>query len=307
MQSFNTLLPEKQNCAVALGFFDGVHRGHRKVLGGAAAQRANGLLPVCLTFSESPKAIIGGSAIPFLMTREDKLRVLEQIGLEHVFFSDFRAVMHLSAREFFEKILIDTLRAKRIFCGFNYRFGKNAEGDADMLQRLCDEFGVALTVVPPEKDNGEVVCSTLIKKLIADGDIRRANDLLCGEFGVKEVIRHGRHLGHTLGAPTINQPLTKGLVVPKFGVYASRVTLEDGKVYCGVTNVGIKPTVGGKTPLWETWMPQYKGGEIYGQTADVRLLDFIREERKFENLDELKAEILKNGEKALEIYSMHNA
>lgn len=306
MQSFNTLLPEKQNCAVALGFFDGVHRGHRKVLGGAAAQRANGLLPVCLTFSESPKVIIGGSAIPFLMTREDKLRVLEQIGLEHVFFSDFRAVMHLSAREFFEKILIDTLRAKQIFCGFNYRFGKNAEGDADMLQRLCDEFGVTLTVVPPETDKGEVVCSTLIKKLIADGDIRRANDLLCGEFGVKEVIRHGRHLGHTLGAPTINQPLTKGLVVPKFGVYASRVTLEDGKVYCGVTNVGIKPTVGGKTPLWETWMPQYKGGEIYGQTADVRLLDFIREERKFENLDELKAEILKNGEKALEIYSMRN-
>ena len=214
--------------------------------------------------------------------------------------------MHLSAREFFEKILIDTLRAKQIFCGFNYRFGKNAEGDADMLQRLCDEFGVTLTVVPPETDKGEVVCSTLIKKLIADGDIRRANDLLCGEFGVKEVIRHGRHLGHTLGAPTINQPLTKGLVVPRFGVYASRVTLEDGKVYCGVTNVGIKPTVGGKTPLWETWMPQYKGGEIYGQTADVRLLDFIREERKFENLDELKAEILKNGEKALEIYSMRN-
>ena len=304
MQSFNTLFPEKQNCAVALGFFDGVHRGHRRVLGGAATQRESGLLPVCLTFSESPKAIIGGRAIPFLMTREDKLRVLEKIGVEHVFFTDFRAIMHLSAREFFEKILIDTLRAKQIFCGFNYRFGKNAEGDADMLQRLCDEFGVALTVVPPETDKGEVVCSTLIKKLIADGDIRRANDLLCGEFGVKEVIRHGRHLGHTLGAPTINQPLTKGLVVPRFGVYASRVTLEDGKVYCGVTNVGIKPTVGGKTPLWETWMPQYKGGEIYGQTADVRLLDFIREERKFDNLDELKAEILKNGEKALEIYSM---
>ena len=302
MQSFNTLLPEKQNCAVALGFFDGVHRGHRKVLGGAAAQRANGLLPVCLTFSESPKAIIGGSAIPFLMTREDKLRVLEQIGLEHVFFSDFRAVMHLSAREFFEKILIDTLRAKQIFCGFNYRFGKHAAGDTALLQTLCDEFGVALTVAPPEKDGEDVVCSTLIKRLIAEGNVRRANELLCGRFGVREVIRHGRHLGHELGAPTINQPLTKGLVVPKFGVYASEVTLESGERYGGVTNIGVKPTVGGTTPLWETWMPAYRGGEIYGETADVRLLDFIRPEKKFDSLDALKDEILRNGEQALAIY-----
>ena len=134
MQSFQTLLPEQQNCAVALGFFDGVHRGHRKVLGGAAAQRENGLLPVCLTFAESPKAIIAGKALPFLMTREDKLRALEQIGIEHVFFTDFRAVMNLSAREFFERILVNTLRAKKLYCGFNYRFGKNGAGDASALQ-----------------------------------------------------------------------------------------------------------------------------------------------------------------------------
>lgn len=302
MQSFQTLLPEQQNCAVALGFFDGVHRGHRKVLCGAAAQRQNGLLPVCLTFAESPKAVISGKAMPFLMTRGDKLKALEQIGIEHVFFTDFRALMHLSARDFFEQILVNTLRAKKLFCGFNYHFGKNAEGDTEVLKRLCDEFGVELTVVPPEKDNGEVVCSTLIKRLIAEGDVRRANDLLCGSFGVKEVIHHGKHIGHTLGAPTINQPMTKGLIAPKFGVYASVVTLEDGKEYCGVTNIGIKPTVGGKTPLWETWMPQYSGGEIYGQTADVRLIEFIRAERKFESLDALKEEILRNGQKAQEIY-----
>ena len=272
------------------------------MLGGAAAQREIGLLPVCLTLAESPKAVIAGKALPFLMTREDKLRALEQIGIEHVFFTDFRAIMNLSAREFFERILVNTLRAKKLYCGFNYRFGKNAEGDTEVLKRLCDEFGVELTIVPPEKDNGEVVCSTLIKRLITEGDVRRANDLLCGTFGVKETIHHGKHIGHTLGTPTINQPMTKGLIAPKFGVYASVVTLEDGKEYCGVTNVGVKPTVGGKTPLWETWMPQYKGGEIYGQTADVRLIEFIRAEKKFESLDILKEEILRNGQKAQEIY-----
>ena len=161
---------------------------------------------------------------------------------------------------------------------------------------------MSLTVVPPETDNGEVVCSTLIKRLIAEGNIRRANALLGSRFGVTEVIRHGRRLGHSLGAPTINQPLTAGLVVPRFGVYVSEVTLENGARCCGVTNIGIKPTVGGTTPLWETWMPRYAGGEIYGETADVRLLDFIREERRFGSLDALKEEILQNGAKALAIY-----
>ncbi len=302
MQSFHTLLPEQQNTSVALGFFDGVHRGHRKVLCAAAMARQEGLLPVCLTFAESPKAVLAGKPLPALMTREDKQRALERIGMEHVYFADFRAMMHLSAREFFKLILVDTLKARRLFCGFNYRFGKNAGGDTDVLQQLCGEFGVRLTVAPPETDSGEVVCSTLIKRLIADGEIRRANDLLCGEFGFSETIRHGRHLGHRLGTPTINQPLKKALITPKFGVYVSRVTLEDGKQYCGVTNIGVKPTVGGKTPLSETWMPRYTGGEIYGQTADVRLLDFLRPEQKFQSLDELKDEILKNSKQALEIY-----
>ena len=278
MRTFETLLPETSPTAVALGYFDGVHRGHRRVLGGAARERENGLLPVCLTFAESPKSVIAGAENPSLMTQADKLNAMAQIGIEHA------------------------LRAGALFCGFNYRFGKHAAGDTALLQTLCDEFGVALTVAPPEKDGEDVVCSTLIKRLIAEGNVRRANELLCGRFGVREVIRHGRHLGHELGAPTINQPLTKGLVVPKFGVYASEVTLESGERYGGVTNIGVKPTVGGTTPLWETWMPAYRGGEIYGETADVRLLDFIRPEKKFDSLDALKDEILRNGEQALAIY-----
>lgn len=303
MQTFLELSTEQKPAAVALGFFDGVHRGHRRVLGGAARERENGLLPVCLTFAESPKSVISGVPNPSLMTRGDKLRALESIGFEHVFFADFRALMHLGAREFFVEILVKTLNAEALFCGFNYRFGKNALGDTELLRRFCDEYGVRLVVTPPETDSGEVVCSTLIKRLICEGNVRRANSLLCTRFGINEEIRRGRRLGHRLGTPTINQPLTKGLVVPKFGVYASSVTLENGRQYCGVTNIGIKPTVGGDVPLWETWMPRYSGGELYGERADVRLLDYIRAEKKFESLEALRDEIIKNGAQAESVYN----
>ena len=116
MRTFETLLPETSPTAVALGYFDGVHRGHRRVLGGAARERENGLLPVCLTFAESPKSVIAGAENPSLMTQADKLNAMAQIGIEHVCFADFRALKHLTAREFFEKILVDTLRAGALFC-----------------------------------------------------------------------------------------------------------------------------------------------------------------------------------------------
>ena len=302
MQTFQTIIREQQPAAVALGYFDGVHRGHRRVIGGAAAEQKNGLLPVCLTFAESPKSVIAGKSQPSLMTRADKLRALETIGVAHVVFADFRAIMHLSARDFFREILLGKLSAKALFCGFNYRFGKHAAGEIKMLRALCDEFGLTLKVAPPELDQGEVVCSTLIKQLVSDGNVRRANALMGSRFGIAGEIRHGRQLGQRLGTPTINQLPDEGLISPKYGVYVSAVTLESGERFCGVTNVGVKPTVGGTTLLWETWMPRYHGGELYGRTADVRLIDFIREERKFESLEALKEEILKNAQTALKIY-----
>ncbi len=302
MLTSNVLSPQQQNTAVALGFFDGVHRGHRRVLSLCAAQKAQGLTPVCLTFSESPRAVMNGGEFFYLMTRRDKVKVLEAIGMEQVIFADFRAIMHLSPEAFFHDILVKQLRAKALFCGFNYHFGKSAEGDSALLQRLCGESGIVLTVVPPETNDGEVVCSTFIRGLIAGGEVERANQLLGARFGFSAEITHGRRLGRELGTPTINMPLEKDLVLPKFGVYASLVTLESGERFGGVTNVGVKPTVGGTVPLWETWMPDYHGGEIYGQTADVRLLKFLRPEQKFDNLNALRGAILRDGEQAKAIF-----
>lgn len=302
MQNFFEILPEKSGTAIALGYFDGLHKGHRNVISLAAAEKENGLTPVCFTFSKSPKSVLYGTQSNALMTSEDKIKTLERLGIERTYQADFEKIMNMPAKDFAQEILIDTLKAEKLFCGFNYRYGKNGEGSAETLKSFCKSKGITLTVVPATESDGEVVSSTLIRKLITDGNVKRANELMCSRFGFSSVIEHGKRLGRELGTPTINQPLCSELVVPKFGVYASIVTLENGETYCGVTNIGIKPTVGGNTPLCETWMPKYKGGEIYGQSADVRLLEFIRPERKFSGIDELKNAIIDNSQTALKIY-----
>ena len=302
MQNFFEILPEKSGTAIALGYFDGLHKGHRNVISLAAAEKKNGLTPVCFTFSKSPKSVLNSTQSNALMTNEDKIKTLERLGIERTYQADFEKIMNMPAQDFAQKILIDTLKAEKLFCGFNYRYGRNGEGSAETLKSFCDSKGITLTVVPAQESEGEIVSSTLIRRLITDGNVKRANELMCSRFGFSSVIEHGKRLGRELGTPTINQPLCSELVVPKFGVYASIVTLENGEAYCGVTNIGIKPTVGGNTPLCETWMPKYKGGEIYGQSADVRLLEFIRPERKFSGIDELKNAILDNSKTALNIY-----
>lgn len=303
MQNFFEILPVKFNTAIALGYFDGLHRGHRNVISLAVAEKKNGLTSVCFTFSKSPKSVIKKIAANALMTSEDKLKTLEMLGIDHTYQADFEKIMDMTAKDFFKDILVDKLKVKKLFCGFNYRFGKNGEGDVEMLQSLCNAYGVELCVVPPEQSDGEVVSSTLIRKLVSEGKVNQANELMCSRFGFSSVIEHGKKLGRELGTPTINQQLDPDLVVPKFGVYASAVTLENGNVYCGVTNIGVKPTVGGRIPICETWMPEYTGDEIYGQSADVRLLDFIRPERKFNDIYELKNAILENSRTALKIFN----
>ena len=302
MQNFFEILPEKSGTAIALGYFDGLHKGHRNVISLAAAEKKNGLIPVCFTFSKSPKSVLYGTQSNALMTNEDKIKTLERLGIERTYQADFEKIMNMPAKDFAQKILIDTLKAEKLFCGFNYRYGKNGEGSAETLKSFCDSKGITLTVVPAQESEGKIVSSTLIRTLITDGNVKRANELMCSRFGFSSVIEHGKRLGRELGTPTINQPLCNELVVPKFGVYASIVTLESGERFCGVTNIGIKPTGGGNTPLCETWMPKYSGGEIYGQSADVRLLEFIRPERKFSGIDELKNAIIDNSKTALKIY-----
>ena len=196
-------------------------------------------------------------------------------------------------------MLFETCAARRLCCGEDFRFGRGARGDTALLQTLCDRRGVELTVVPPVKEGGEKVSSTRIRAAVEAGDISLANRLLGRPFGFSLEVIHGNHIGTGLGTPTINQAIPEGFVLPRFGVYASWCRVG-GEYFYGVTNVGVKPTVGSDRVLAETWMPEFQG-DLYGKRVRVFLLEFLRPEKKFGSLEELKAAIQTNGEQAKEV------
>lgn len=291
---------EKNPTAVALGFFDGVHLGHQKVISQAVEAKKSGLVPTVFTFSDMPSSKIKDRSPGLLTTNSEKEIIMESLGIEVMYEIDFDVIRDMSAQDFVEKILVEKLNTKKVFFGKNYHFGKNAQGDYSFLLENCPKYGIEPVVVPAEILDGQPVSSTRIRTAIRNGDVFYASKLLGRYFGVSQVIVAGNKIGRRMGTPTINQQVPPGGVLPKFGVYASAVTVK-GKTYCGVTNVGVKPTVGSKVPLYETWIIDFSG-DIYGEKATTLLLDFVRPEKKFEGLSELKAEIFKNGIQAQKIF-----
>ena len=291
--SLNKLEREDTPCSLALGAFDGLHRGHMAVIHAACAPGKEGQEwePAVFTFHSSPS---GNCAV---LTGRDKERILEHAGVRRLYSLDFQEVRDWEAETFVRELLFHTCNARRLCCGEDFRFGKGARGDVAMLGRLCEEGGVELYVVPPVTDGGEKVSSTRIRKAVEEGDIPLANRLLGRPFGFSLEVIHGNHIGGTvLGTPTINQAIPEGFVLPRFGVYASWCRVG-GRYFYGVTNVGVKPTVGSDKVLAETWMPDFTG-DLYGKRVRVFLLEFLRPEKKFDSMEELKAAIGENGRQA---------
>lgn len=284
-------LQEEGACSLALGTFDGIHPGHRAVI--SAAQADSDLEPGVFTFSDSP------SGSPALMTREDKETMLEEMGVRRLYTFAFSALRDVSAEDFVRDVLFQRCRARRLCCGEDFRFGRGAAGDVSLLQRLCQEAGAELVVVPNVTLGGEKLSSTRIRAAVGRGDIPLANRLLGRAFSFSLPVIHGRHLGTGLGTPTINQAMPEDFALPPFGVYASWVKTGGGWYY-GVTNIGVKPTVGSDRVLAETWLPDFSG-DLYGQRVRVCLLEAIRPERKFPSLEALKEEIRRNAVRAKEI------
>lgn len=274
---------------IALGTFDGVHIGHRAVIDTAVSDEDS--VPAVFTFAQSPAGLIGGTAVPALCSREHKLRMLAQLGVELCFMPDFTAVRQLPPAGFV--LLLKDLGVRRVYCGFNFRFGKDKTGSAAELSRLCSDNDMQATVVPPVVDGGLPVSSSRIRELLQNGQIKDANRLLTSPFTLDFQVSAGEHRGSAVfDAPTLNQKLPPGFIHPKYGVYASKTHI-DGLVYKSITNVGVHPTVGKQQPCAETNVFGFSG-DLYGRRVLVELHDFLRPEQQFENIDALKAAIMRD-------------
>lgn len=275
--------------AVALGIFDGLHAGHRAVI--KAAVGAGDLMPVVFTFTfDTPAESLKADFAPIL-TPSMKDKLLEEMGVEGVLAPRFADVRSLTPEEFFHEILIGQLKAKVLACGEDFRFGKGAAGDCALLKKLCAEAGVELICIPAMHIDGSPVSATRIRAAVREGDMALTERLMGRPYAIDAEVVHGRHLGHDVfGFPTINQLFGEGDLVPRFGVYETRVTLR-GESWRGVTNVGIKPTIaGGDRPSAETFILDFDR-DIYGERPLTEFVRFVREERTFPSFDALKAQI----------------
>ncbi len=286
--------------AAALGFFDGLHTGHRAVIDGACKAGERLGLPVSvLTFRGEPDLPkFGGRRDMCLMTYDDKKEMLHACGVKYVFAYDFGQVRDIEPEKFFCDMILGEMNAAYISCGEDFRFGKGGAGDSGMLAELCKESGIGFELIPAYKIDGDPVSSTHIRELIRGGKISEAVKLLGHPFSYTLPVLHGKQLGRTIGFPTINQVIPEYMVRPKYGVYAGRAAVV-GKTYPAITDIGVKPTVkSDMTEIMETHIIGYSG-DLYGKTVKVELMKEIRPEKKFGDLEELKNQLLSDSETAL--------
>lgn len=277
--------------AIVLGTFDGLHAGHRAVI-----EKATDIFSVAVTFNIPPKSYLAEKP-QLLMLPSEREKRLKMLGINKVDMQQFENVKDIEAKEYLE-ILKQRYNPKRIVCGFNYAFGKDARGDKTLIADFCKENDIEFICVPPVLINNRVVSSTYIRQLMRDGNIEEATSQIYGGFSFTAPVIHGDARGRQLGFPTANQMYPTDLVDLKFGVYVSRVTV-DGKQYNAITNIGIRPTYKTEAVGCETYIKGFSG-DIYGKQMTTELLRFVREEKKFSSADELKRAIL-NDVKLLDI------
>lgn len=276
--------------SVALGTFDGLHKGHTEVIKKAInIGNESGFDNVVMLFDAHPLSVIKGETPPKIVSDEKREELIRSLGAKPVIF-EFKRIADFSEQDFFYDILIKELNTGAICCGENFRFGKNASGDVGYLKKECEKNGIVLSVLPLVSVNGKTVSSTKIRKCIQNGEIEKANEMLGRCFSFSSTVLDGKHLGRKLGIPTINQLIDETLVKPKNGVYASFATVN-GKKYKSITNIGLRPTVE-NTPNVnsETHILDFTGN-LYGTNPEIELVSFSRDEKKFESVDELREQI----------------
>lgn len=300
VERWTDLPPADRGAAVALGAFDGVHRAHARVI--AAARDAGARLSVptgVITFEPHPRAFFQPGAAPFrLQSPAQQARALAALGVEILYRLPFDGGLAEQSPEAFAADVLDLgLGVRWVAGGFDVTFGKRRSGDTTLLRTLGERHGFGVTVVDRQDGfDGDKLSSTGVRSALEDGRPEAATAILGRPFAIEGVVAHGDKRGRLLGFPTLNVPLGDYLR-PRFGVYATRTRLPDGRVLDGVSNLGNRPTVDGTQARLETWLFDFDG-DLYGATVETDLVSFVRDERRFDGLDALKAQIAADAETA---------
>jgi riboflavin kinase/FMN adenylyltransferase len=292
------LEPSLRRAAYALGNFDGVHAGHARVVADAVTYaRTNGRLAAAAVFEPHPRQVFAPDSAPFrLQSPGQRARALAALGIELIVEIRFDAALAaLTDAEFVRQVLVQQLGAGHVAVGADFTFGRGRMGNAQSLTQLSAAHEISVSAV--EVVGGvEKVSSSAIRTAIAHGRMDEAAHLLGRPWAIEGIVLPGQAQGRTIGFPTLNLNLAT-YQRPAFGVYAVRVDTGDGALRNGVANCGVRPTVGGETPLLEAHLFDYDG-DLYGRRVEVALMKFLRAERKFENFDALKAQIVEDAVRA---------
>lgn len=279
--------------SLALGFFDGLHLGHRGVIDGAIEYaKYNSCKSAVVTFKNHPSCYLKNVIPKYILSQQDKYAILERVGLDYVIELNFEDICKMTPKEYLKNVLIEYFSPKAIFSGFNHHFGHNRSGNVKFLSDWQDKYNYVYFATPPIMLFGDVISSTNIRNLIAQGNISLANEMLGRLFYVKGKVVKGKQLGRTIGIPTANIMYPDSIIEPPYGAYKVNVEFEDGSSKIGVANFGLRPTVSETSvPVLETHILDYNEN-LYGQNIKVKFLRLIRPEYRFDSVDELRTQIL---------------
>ncbi len=282
-------------CTVALGTFDGVHLGHRRVIETA---KQFGLPVVVVTTAQNPQGVLFSGNKRRIFSEKATDGIFESLGVDGIIRLDFNDIRDMEPQAYLD-MLVDRLGAKNIVFGFNFRFGKGASGNADTVCKYGIQHNIGVKVCDAVTYEGETISSTRIRAAIEAGDMEAAAQMLGRNYSIDFTVVHGDARGREMGFPTANQVFGDDFSLPRFGVYASRVTV-DSISYNAVTNVGVRPTFLSPVVLAETYIDGFEG-DLYSKTVEVQLLKHLRDEKKFDSIDALTKQLFLDLEQAKNI------
>lgn len=279
---------------VTIGTFDGVHRGHLAIMRYLIERaRGRGGTSTVVSFDPHPREVLRGEPIPLLTTLDERAAILDDIGIDRFVVLPFtRSFSQMPARTFVEDVLVDRVGLQEVAIGYDHQFGRDREGNADLLMELGKKRGFTVDIIPAQVVNADVVSSSEIRRTLGRGEVRRAAEMLSRRYSFTAQVVEGDRRGRTIGFPTANLSLTEPRkIVPADGVYAVRVRVGTaGEEMGGMMNIGLRPTVDGKTRTLEVHLLNFDGN-LYGENLQVEFVERLRDEKRFASLEDLTKQL----------------